>query len=122
MRENTRRNAMTRFKPQSSLRPILNLKPDGPRVKFLARTPTWPRGKNSNNNNNTANNSNDASPAPAAIPPSPTEEMRVVDREAPTGESGTDELQQPSLSFASAAAPLPEHGSRTEPEQKSENA
>jgi hypothetical protein len=113
---------MTSFKPQPSLRPILNLKPDGRRVKFLARTPTWPRGKNSNNNNNnTANNSNDASPAPAAISLSPTEEMRVVDREA-TGESGTDELQQPSLSFASAATPLSEYGSRTEPEQKSESA
>ena len=111
---------MTRFKPQSSLRPILNLKPDGPRVKFLARTPTWPRGMNGDNN--TPNNSNDASPAPAAIPPSLTEETHVVDREAPAGEPGTDELQQPSPSFASAATPLPKHGSQTEPEQNSQSA
>ncbi|KAN0141372.1 hypothetical protein V8E53_001128 [Lactarius tabidus] len=40
VRENTRRNASSGFKPQSQYRPMLALNPDRRRVKFLTRSPT----------------------------------------------------------------------------------
>ena len=43
VRENTRRNASSGFKPQSQYRPMLSLNPDRRRVKFLTRAPTSSR-------------------------------------------------------------------------------
>jgi hypothetical protein len=43
MRENTRRNASSGFRPQSQYRPMLTLNPEGRRVTFLTRAPTLQR-------------------------------------------------------------------------------
>ncbi|KAI9446858.1 hypothetical protein H4582DRAFT_2052752 [Lactarius indigo] len=45
VRENTRRNASSGFKPQSQYRPMLALNPDRRKVTFLTRGPTSPRKK-----------------------------------------------------------------------------
>ena len=45
VRENTRRNASSGFKPQSQYRPMLSLNPDRRRVTFLTRAPTASRKK-----------------------------------------------------------------------------
>ncbi|KAH9025169.1 hypothetical protein EDB85DRAFT_1984653 [Lactarius pseudohatsudake] len=45
VRENTRRNASSGFKPQSQYRPMLALNPDHRKVTFLSRGPASPRKK-----------------------------------------------------------------------------
>lgn len=93
VRENTRRNASSGFKPQSQYRPMLALNPDRRRVKFLTRTPTASRKKQQQHR------------APSPVP---------AGSEGKQGRGGT-EAQAPSLT----PAPTAEEGETRQPSSPS---
>ncbi|KAI0253903.1 hypothetical protein BJV78DRAFT_1280636 [Lactifluus subvellereus] len=95
VRENTRRNATSGFRPQSQYRPMFTFSPDNRRVTFLARSPTPPHAQ-----------PNDTSPEMAS-PTTPDDETNNIreTEQAPASPPGLDETQDPSTS-SSAAAPL----------------
>ncbi|KAI0303449.1 hypothetical protein B0F90DRAFT_1711140 [Multifurca ochricompacta] len=70
VRENTRRNATTGYKPESQYRPMLALNPEGRKVTFLTRTPTSPQAKHNDNSLGvvTAEESSKREEAPAPAP------------------------------------------------------
>ena len=100
MRENTRRNATSGFRPQSQYRPMSVLNPENRRVTFLMRTSTsQPRASKDNKDNA-------APPAPAQ-----TEGEKGQNESAQAlnngGDIGSmDEIRQLSPNFVSSATPL----------------
>jgi hypothetical protein len=51
VRENTRRNATSGYRPQSQYRPMAMLNPESRKVTFLTRSPTFQRGATKHNDN-----------------------------------------------------------------------
>ncbi|KAH9056625.1 hypothetical protein EDB87DRAFT_1635467 [Lactarius vividus] len=99
VRENTRRNASSGFKPQSQYRPMLALNPDRRKVTFLTRGPTSPRKKQHQH---------------GASPPAAPEEKHIQgegEERAPAltpAPAAEEEIRQPSL------GPLLPHGALLE--------
>ncbi|KAH9001677.1 hypothetical protein EDB92DRAFT_1812391 [Lactarius akahatsu] len=105
VRENTRRNASSGFKPQSQYRPMLALNPDRRRVTFLTRGPASPRKKRQQHG-----------PSPPAAPEEKHiqgegEALAPALTPAPRAE---EEIRQPSLS------PLLPHGAPLESQDTDE--
>jgi hypothetical protein len=96
VRENTRRNAASGFRPQSLYRPMFTLNPDNRRVTFIARTPTPSQDAQQQQQQQT-----DTSPEMA--PASAEEGSR---EEAPAAVPGLEEVQQQPSTSSSVAAPL----------------
>lgn len=93
VRENTRRNASSGFKPQSQYRPMLALNPDRRKVTFLTRGPASPRKKRQQRG-----------PSPPAAP----EEKHIQGEALAPALTAAEEIRQPSL-----GPPLP-HGAPLE--------
>ncbi|KAH9967923.1 hypothetical protein BC827DRAFT_456562 [Russula dissimulans] len=109
VRENTRRNATTGYKPQSQYRPTLKLNPEGRKVTFLNRSPTSPRSKRNNKN---------ATPlAPTSTDPAEYEQ-KGNNQGVPAAGPSTDLTRQSSQTQILALAPAPQLvNERPEPEQ-----
>src|SRR5258708_38002834 len=99
MRENTRRNAASGFRPQSQYRPMLTLNRESRRVTFLARSPT-PQQRTSGDNNNAA---------PSALVETGGEKGQIESSAAPkiSGDIGSmDEIQRLSPNSTSPSVPF----------------
>jgi hypothetical protein len=115
MRENTRRNASSGFRPQSQYRPMLTLNPEGRKVTFLTRAPTLQRAAAKNKD-----------VAPSALA-QPTEEEGTNGSEgaAPSRDLGPARQGPASLTLtsspAAAALLVRETAPAVEPVRKSES-
>ncbi|KAI0272132.1 hypothetical protein BGY98DRAFT_1099930 [Russula aff. rugulosa BPL654] len=121
IRENTRRNATSGFRPQSQYRPMFELNRESRRVTFLAGTPTLQlRASNDNDNER---------PSAPAQTEGEKGQNEIAHAQAPdgSGDIGTmDEIRQLSPNFASSSTRLLEHdavpaGAAVGPERKSES-
>ncbi|KAH9063674.1 hypothetical protein EDB83DRAFT_794774 [Lactarius deliciosus] len=116
VRENTRRNASSGFKPQSQYRPMLALNPDRRKVTFLTRGPTSPRKKQQQRG-----------PSPPAAP----EDKRIQgegEALAPAltpAPAADEEIRQPSLGpllLPHGAPPLESQDTNERPPAEDDNA
>jgi len=93
VRENTRRNASSGFKPQSQYRPMLALNPERRVVRFLTRTPTASRKKQQQQRA--------PSPVPVGSEGKGKQRREEAEAQAPTiappPPSADDTIRQPSL-------------------------
>lgn len=121
IRENTRRNATSGFRPQSQYRPMFELNRESRRVTFLAGTPTSQlRASNDNDNER---------PSAPAQTEGEKGQNEIAHAQTPdgSGDIGTmDEIRQLSPNFASSSTRLLEHdavpaGAAVGPERKSES-
>lgn len=104
MRENTRRNATSGFRPQSQYRPMFTLNRESRRVTFLTRTPTLQQRASNDDNNN---NNNAAAPSAPVQPEG--DKAQKESSVAPNGNEdigSMDEIRQMSPNFASSATPV----------------
>jgi len=105
MRENTRRNATSGFRPQSQYRPMFGLNRESRRVTFLTRAPT-PQQRASKDDDNDNDNA-----APSALAQTEGEKGQSENEGAVAPNNGgdigsMDEIRQLSPNFGSSATPL----------------